>query len=99
MNEYKKRLNTLNSVYEKELEKSKEYIISSNEKDKDKAIKKFHILIKVKEKYIEIKQEIEKELNEIKQKLDKNEQELTNNKIEINNLKIQKELLKQESEN
>ena len=50
INEYKKRLDTLNSVYEKELAKSKEYI-SSNEKDKDKAIKKFNELIKEKEEY------------------------------------------------
>ena len=56
LNEYKKRLNTLNSTHEKEiqklkkeLEKSKEYI-NSDKKDKDKVIKKINELNKEKKR-------------------------------------------------
>ena len=65
LDEYIKKLITLNNTYEieiQELKESKEYI-DSNKKDKNMVLKKFNELYKEKQKYIEEKQIIDQELN------------------------------------
>ena len=93
LNKYKENINKLDNDYKKEkqerkkeLKESKEYI-DSDEKDKDKVIKKLNELSKEQQKYIKEKQIIE-------QKLNKKEQELANNKKIINDLNIKIKSLK-----
>ena len=107
LDEYKKRLNTSNDTYEKEiqklkeeLKKSKEYI-NRDKKDKNEVLKKFSELteesqkyIKENQKYIKEKQIIEQELNKKEQELNKQEQELASNNKTIDNLNIEIKLLK-----
>ena len=97
LDEYEKKLITLNNTYEKEiqelkkeLKKSKEYI-DSDKKDKNMVSKKFNELYEEKQKYIKEKQIIEQELNN-------KEQELANNKKMIDNLNIKIKLLKDNDE-
>ena len=105
LDEYEKKLITLNNTYKKEiqelkkkLKESKEYI-DSDEKDKNIAFKKICELTEEKQKYIKEKQIIEQELNKKEQELNKKEQELANNKIIINDLEYQIKLLKNKENN
>ena len=95
--EYKKRLNTLNDTYEKEiqelkkeLKESKEYI-DSDKKDKNMVLKKLIELTEENQTYMKEKQIIQQELN-------KKEQELANNKKIIDNLNIKIKSLKDNDE-
>ena len=104
LDEYKKKLITLNNTYEKEiqelkkeLKESKEYI-HSNKKNKNMVLKKFNELYKEKQNYIKEKQIIEQELNKKEQEVNKKEQEFANNKKIMDNLNIEIKLLKDNDE-
>ena len=104
LDEYKKKLITLNNMYEneiqelkKEFKESKEYT-DSDKKDKNTVLKKSNELYKEKQNYIKEKQIIEQELNKKEQELIKKKQELTNNKKIVDNLNIEIKLLKDKDE-
>ena len=100
LDEYKKRLNTSNDTYEKEmqklkeeLKKSKEYI-NRDKKDKSEVLKKISELTEENQNYIKENQKYTKEKQIIEQELNKKEQELANNKKTLDNLNIEIKLLK-----
>ena len=107
LDEYEKKLITLNNTHKEEiqelkkkLKESKEYI-DSNKKDKNIVFKKINELTEENQKYIKEQQIIEQELNKKEQELNKKVQELNNkghelanNKIIINDLEHQIKLLK-----
>ena len=96
----KKKLNTLNDTYKKEIQRLKEELKKSNEyinkdkRDKNEVLKKISELTEENQKYIKEKQIKEQELNKKEQELNKKEQELANNKKTIDNLNIEIKLLK-----
>ena len=100
LDEYKKRLNTSNDSYEKEIQKLKEELKKSKEyvnrdkKDNNEVLKKISELTEENQKHIKEKQIIEQELNKKQQELNKKEQKLANNKIIINDSEYQIKLLK-----